>query len=242
MHGWLQAASPAMRVYMRRRVASMRGGGPSGGPVGGGPVEVRLSGLLGPCARRSVRLRRVTACVLVLTGQAVIMNNGETHVSAASAPRPCRDSQITAVAAQLPGAAVSGGWVIRYRNDSSSTCTLSGYPTVVALVGATGPSQVAAHSPNGALGGFLGRGSGRHNSLPTVLLHARTSVASSVVEFVSAATAQSTCPDKRRPLLFHTIWVNLPGGGRPFALTVSMLVCSYLEANPIVPGAAGSAQ
>ena len=171
------------------------------------------------------------------------MNIGEAHVSAASPTGRCRDSQITAVAAQLPGAAVSGGWVIRYRNNSSSTCTLSGYPIVVALVGATGPGEVAAHIRNGALGGFFGRGSGGHNSLPTVLLHGRISVASSVVEFVSAATAQSPCPEnKRLPLLFNTIWVNLPGGERPFALTVSMLVCAYLAATPIVPGDTGSAR
>lgn len=159
----------------------------------------------GSGARRSAPLRRVTACMLVVTGQAVIVNGGEAHVVAASAAGRCRDSRITAVAAQLPGAAVSGGWVIRYRNDSSSTCTLSGYPIVVALVGATGPSEVAAHIRNGALGGFFGRGSGGRNRLPGVLLHDRTRVASSVGEFVSAATAQSTCPDKRRPLRFRTI-------------------------------------
>lgn len=90
------------------------------------------------------------------------------------------------------------------------------------------------------MGGLFGQGSGGRNGLPTVLLHPRTAVASSVVEFVSAGTAQSRCPENERlPLLFHTIWVNLPGGQRPFVLTVSMLVCAHLAATPIVPGATG---
>jgi hypothetical protein len=194
---------------------------------------------------RRVRRRRWTIGLLafvLLGGTAAVAAIATAGVSAASQAGRCRDSQVTAVAAQLPGAAVSGGWVIRYRNDGSSTCTLSGYPTVVALVGITGPSEVAAHIRNGVLGGFFGQGPGARTGLPTVLLHGRTSVASSVVEFVSAGTAQSPCTEsKRLPLLFRTIWVNLPGDERPFALKVSMLVCAYLAATPLVPGATGTA-
>src|ERR1700733_8142077 len=91
-------------------------------------------------ACRSVGLRAILVCMLVLAaGAVVVMRAGAIRAAAASGPNRCRGNQIAVVAAQLPGAAVSGGWVIRYRNSGSSACTLSGYPTVVALVGTTGP-------------------------------------------------------------------------------------------------------
>ena len=183
---------------------------------------------------------RIAICVLLVAGLAAITNAVATPTAGPSEFPRCRDSQITETAAQLPGAAVTGGWVIRYRNVSSSGCTLTGYPTVVALAGATGPSEVAAHSRSGALGGLLPAPSGMGAPLPRVLLRAGTTGASSVVQFASAATAQSTCPDKDLPLWFHYLWVNIPTGKRPFALSVSMIVCSHLTANPIVRGSTGS--
>ena len=53
----------------------------------------------------------------------------------------CHDSQMAVTAAELPGVAVSGGIVVRYRNLSPYACTLSGYPTVVGLVSRTGPCK-----------------------------------------------------------------------------------------------------
>ena len=68
-------------------------------------------------------------------------------------------------------------------------------------------------------------------------------MASSVVEFV-AGIGNLLCFTKRYPLWFHSLWLNVPGGTRPFALAVTsmpMIVCSYFEANPIVPGTTGTA-
>ena len=96
----------------------------------------------------------------------------------------CRASQISVTESQL-GAAVSGGWLIRYRNVGSSACTLAGYPTVVALVSPTGPLRVAAHVSLGYLGGWESL-----KPLPAAVLAARSGVASSVVEYVSDGTAQ----------------------------------------------------
>jgi len=181
------------------------------------------------------------ALLVALTGSLVTATTvGATRSDAAGLPR-CRDTQIAITGTQLPGAAVSGGWVLRYRNVSSSACTLSGYPVVVGVVSATGKSEMAKRARSGALGGWEQRHPGAPKPLPIVVLRARTGVASSVVEFVAGATAQSSCPNDSRPLWFHALWVNVPGGTRPFVLKVSMVVCSHFDANPIVPGATGSA-
>ena len=147
----------------------------------------------------------------------------------------CRASQISVTESQL-GAAVSGGWLIRYRNVGSSACTLAGYPTVVALVSPTGPLRVAAHVSLGYLGGWESL-----KPLPAAVLAARSGVASSVVEYVSDGTAQDLCWDKARPLWLRSLWLDLPGGTRPIALAVSGLFCSGFIATPFVPGTTGFA-
>lgn len=142
--------------------------------------------------------------------------------------------------AWLEGGSFTSGLVIHYRNVSSSSCTLSGYPTVVGLVSATGPSQVAAHTPVSYLGGWEPL-----KPLPTVLMAARKGVASSIVTFLApylfAENSRPSCPRGDRRFWFRSLWVNVPGGTRPFVLDVSsMIVCAYFFATPIVPGATGS--
>jgi hypothetical protein len=156
----------------------------------------------------------------------------------------CHDSQMAVTAAELPGVAVSGGIVVRYRNLSPYACTLSGYPTVVGLVSPTGPVQAAADVVSGGLGGWQPSAVGVQKPLPTVVVSAKGGVASSVVEFVDGATTDTFCPSKRYPLWLHSLWLNVPGGTRPFALAVSsmsIIVCSHFEADPIVPGTTGTA-
>ena len=153
----------------------------------------------------------------------------------------CGSSQIAVTVAQLGGAAVTGGLVVRYRNVSPYACTLSGYPTVVGLVSPTGPTLAATDEVSGVLGGWQPNAPGVQEPLPTVVLSAKGGTASSVVEFVTGI-GDLLCPSKRYPLLFHSLWLNLPGGTRPFALSVpEVIVCSYFDANPIVPGTTGSA-
>ena len=129
-------------------------------------------------AKRRARQRRVAGTTLVLV---IAVAGGAFAFRASDRPAAvsgrvgCRSGQITATAAPLPGAAVTAGWVIRYRNVSSSACTLSGYPTV--RVSTTGLSEVAAHSRLGALGGS----SGLRTPLLRVLLRDRKARASSVV-------------------------------------------------------------
>ena len=155
----------------------------------------------------------------------------------------CRDTQVAVAAFQLPGVAVSGGVLVRYRNTSPSACTLSGYPTVVGLVSRTGPSQVAVDVRAGAFGGWEPTSPVAKKPLPTVVLRGRK-VASSVVEFVTGI-GDLLCYTKRNPLWFRYLSLNLPGGTRPFVLKLSaitMIVCSHFDAGPFVPGTTGSAQ
>ncbi len=91
-----------------------------------------------------------------------------------------------------------------------------------------GLSRLAAKCPRGA------------KPLPVVVLSATAGLASSVVEFVTGI-GNLLYPSKPYPLWFHSLWLDVPGGTRPFALAVSMIVCSYFDANPIVPGTTGSA-
>jgi hypothetical protein len=77
---------------------------------------------------------------LTFTGQATIAIAVTTAAVAAELTR-CRDSQLAITVAQLPGVAVTGGFVVHYRNLSPYACTLSGYPTVVRLISPTGPPR-----------------------------------------------------------------------------------------------------
>ena len=97
----------------------------------------------------------------------------------------------------------------------------------------TGPSQVAAHTPVSYLGGWEPL-----KPLPTVLMAARKGVASSVVTFLApylfADNSRPSCPRGDRRFWFRSLWVNVPGGTRPFVLDVSsMIVCAYFVATPI---------
>ena len=181
---------------------------------------------------------------LTFTGQATIAIAVTTAAVAAELTR-CRDSQLAVTVAQLGGAAVTAGLVVRYRNLSPYACTLSGYPTVIGLVGPAGPVQAATDVVNGVLGGWQPTASGASKTLPTVVLSAKGGIASSVVESVNAGTAQSICPETGRlPLWFRFLWLDVPGGTRPFVFavrTLTVIVCKYFDTTPIVPGTTGSA-
>jgi hypothetical protein len=190
-------------------------------------------------AKRRARQRRLAATVLVLAmvvaAATLFALRVSDRVAAVSGRGPCRNGQLRATAAQLPGAAVTVGWVIRYRNVSPSACTLSGYPTI--SVSASGLSEAATHSRLGMLGGV----SSLPTSLPRVLLRDRNAVASSTVEFFGDPITDLPCPGKRATLRFRSLSVTMPGGGRSFALPVSRAaVCSRGLATPIVPGSTGT--
>jgi hypothetical protein len=175
------------------------------------------------------------ALLLVAAGSLVASSRSTTGASVAALAR-CHDTQLAVTGVEASGAAVSGGWIIRYRNVGATACWLTGYPNVVGMNFATGESRAAAHLRSGYLGGWMGYANGKVKPLPVVVLRARDGVASSMVQWVSGPTAQTSgC------FVLTWLWVNVPGGTRPFALKAWTLVCAHFDADPIVPGVRGSA-
>lgn len=171
--------------------------------------------------------------VLFLAGAGLVVTTTSSTVRAGAVALPrCRDTQLAVTGVDAPGAAVIAGWVVRYMNVSATDCSLTGYPNIVGVNFATGKSFAAAHRRNGYIGGWQRSYSGEPKPLPTVVLRARKGVASSMLEYLGASPAPS-CP------IVTSLWVNVPGGTRPFVLKVSTLVCGKFDANPIVPGTAG---
>jgi hypothetical protein len=162
---------------------------------------------------------------------AVTTTGDAVRADAAALPR-CRDIHIT----NNPTRGDSRAWSLHSSNGqlgvAASACTLTGYPNIVAVNFVTGKSFAAAHQRNGSIGGWRRSYSGQPKALPTVVLRARKGVASSMVEYLGASPAPSCS-------IVTSLWVNVPGGTRPFVLKVSTLVCGYFSANPIVPGTAG---
>lgn len=173
----------------------------------------------------------VLALFLATARLVVTTTGGAVRAGAAALPR-CRDTQLAITGVEAPGAAVTAGWVVRYKNVTATACTLTGYPNIVGVNFVTGKSFAAAHRRNGYIGGWQRSYSGEPKPLPTVVLRAQSGVASSMVEYLGASPAPS-CP------IVTSLWVNVPGGTRPFVLKVSTLVCGQFNANPIVPGTAG---
>ncbi len=157
------------------------------------------------------------------------------HVASASSTVPvCSDKQLLVTGVEAPGSAITSGYIVRYKNVSSMSCTLSGYPEVVGIDDSISKSEIASRQFSGALGGWRDNVSeAKSKPLPVVLLRGRTGVASSVVEYTSGASAQSC------PLFFRSIWVDIPGGARPYILRAIMVVCNHFDVNPIVPGSSG---
>jgi hypothetical protein len=159
------------------------------------------------------------------------MTGTTVRAGATVLPR-CRDTQLAITGVEASGAAVTTGWVVRYKNVTGTACTLTGYPAIVGVNFATGKSFAASDRRNGYIGGWQRSYSGEPKPLPTVVLRARKDVASSMVEYLGASPAPS-CP------IVTALWVKVPGGTRPFVLNVSTVVCGQFDTNPIVPGAAG---
>jgi hypothetical protein len=66
--------------------------------------------------------------------------------SAAGALPPYRATQLTVTGGAGNGAAIWFPWIIRYKNISSSSCALTGYPTVVGIDKWTGALRSHAHA------------------------------------------------------------------------------------------------
>jgi hypothetical protein len=187
----------------------------------------------------ALRLRSVAGAilsVLLVTGLLAGLQL-RSSIPAASVVLPkCLDAQLTVTGVGAPGGSLHAGLVIHYRNVSATACSMTGYADVVGVNFHTGTSRAAGHLRDGYLGGWMGYKNGKSKPLPLVVLGARNGEASSMVEWADGGTSQQPgCT------VLTSLWVNMPGGPRPFALKESMLVCGYFDSTPIVPGTTGSA-
>jgi hypothetical protein len=179
---------------------------------------------------------RMLLIVLFLTiGGPFGVSVGTSIHAGASVPPQDLASQLAVSGSNGGGAGVTWSWALHYKNLSSASRQLHGYPTVVGMNVATSWIQLAVHKPNGYMGGWLKfTSNGKLKPLPEVLLRAHGGVASSMIEVSSALTAKS-CPEISTP------WVGILSGGRPFALKSNFLDRKDFETNSFVPGAKGRA-
>jgi len=180
-------------------------------------------------------IARAILSVALITGLISVLPL-HSPISAAVALPNCVDSQLVVTGVEVPGGSLHAGLLIRYRNASTSACSLTGYADVVGINFETGKSRAAGHIRNGYLGGWMGIENGKAKALPRVLLRARDGEASSMVEWADGGTAQQPgCA------VLNSLWVDLPGGSRPNAVKEWMLVCGYFDTTPFVAGVTGSA-
>jgi len=181
-------------------------------------------------------ISKVVHSVLLISGLVVVLQGHSPYYAARAdaAPR-CGDAQLNVSAVAAQGGLSHAGMVIKYRNVSTTSCTLTGYPNIVGLNFTTGKSHAAGHLSNGYLGGWEGYVNGRAKPLPLVVLRARKGIASSMVEWADCGTAQ-----QKGCTVLTSLWVDAPNATRPFTLKAWMLVSGYFDATPIVPGDTGS--
>jgi hypothetical protein len=182
-------------------------------------------------------ISRVILAALLISGLVVVLQGHSPYYAANAAAVPrCVDIQLAVGATAAQGGSLHAGMVLHYRNSSSTACSLIGYPDIVGLNLATGKSHAAGHLSDGYLGGWEGYVNGRAKPLPLVVLRARKGVASSMVEWADCGTAQ-----QKGCTVLTSLWVDAPGGTRPFAFKERILVSGYFDATPIVPSDTGSA-
>ncbi len=117
--------------------------------------------------------------------------------------------------------------VFTFRNISSQTCTLTGYPGINGLI-PTGQNLPAARRLRGYLGGVTG-------STPPVLDLAPGDTASAMAEDTDVAPYPATsCAT------FNAFLVTPPNTTDTQRIVADLAACSRLEIHPVVPGTTGS--
>jgi hypothetical protein len=192
-------------------------------------------------ATRTLCLKPIRGVILgglLVVGLSVVMSlPSPDHAASVVAVPNCGETQLAVTGVGAPGGSLHAGVVIHYRNVSATACSLTGYSNVVGINFETRKSRAARRIINGYLGGWMGHQKGKTDPLPVAVLRARDGEASSMVEWADGSTDQQPgCS------VLTSLWVNIPGGRRPFALKELMLVCGYFDATPIVRGVTGSAQ
>jgi hypothetical protein len=149
----------------------------------------------------------------------------------------CRNGQLAATPFPGGAAASNVSQVIQFVNDSSSTCTLTGYPGVAALVGAGAQVVQAKRELSGMLGGLQDNG----RTPPTVTLEPGALASATVEGGDTPAGTETSCPS------YHWFLVTPPdltqsvkvAVGLPGSAISGFPGCSAIRVDPVVPGGSG---
>lgn len=141
------------------------------------------------------------------------------EASEVAAP-PCADSQVDVTVTNSTGVLGLARAVIVFRNVSSSTCSLSGYPKVNESEASGANSAPAAPVPAGY----------PPDRVPIV----KQATASASVTTTSLDPQCTSAVSSRLHLV-----VTAPNQSRPRALTLAKPICLPLEVHPIVTGPDG---
>jgi hypothetical protein len=193
-------------------------------------------------ARQNTRRRRAAyafvslgiALVILATMFSSIFNhpairtsNGTPATEVALVLPRCAATQLRVSGIEANGAAVSAGWIVRLRNASAHSCTLSGYPSVQGINQWNGAVLTAAHTLNSYIGGW-----NSSKPVPTVDLKAKGGVASFLLDFVTNNNYRA-CP------YVTMLRVSIPRSTTVFTLKSRLQVCKYFQVHPFLPGRTG---
>lgn len=120
--------------------------------------------------------------------------------------------------------------VILFKNSSSSTCYLYGYPGAAGL-NSSGQQVTQAKR---TLGGYLGGLPLNQTTLPTVTLTPGETASAMVEGTDNPIGNATTCP------VLHGLLVTAPNTKTSVKLAHAPGDCSYLQVHPVVPGTTGS--
>ena len=163
-------------------------------------------------------------------------SNSTTPSAAPTAISPpaaaaCRSTQLRVVAVRSTAASAHAALVLRFRNISTSSCQLYGYPGVAGLDAAGTQVTQARWTPRGPAGGLR-----RGQRTGPVLTLAPGQSAAAVVESVSRSGHGSSC---RR---LAGLLVTAPNTRHSVTVPVAPRDCDGLQAHPVLAGTTGRAR
>ena len=189
----------------------------------------------------------VTIAVVVAFALGVLVGAAHGRRIAPGSTVPiCRTSSLTLTTTGNVGAG-NASYTIVFHNTGSQSCSMQGYPAVVASIESkpsviapgAGPwpqlEEIAQSTRESQAGGVIGSNEQLHRyRLPTVLLRARTGVASTTIDWGE----QQPNPETKCWTVERFI-VTPPRNFSTLILERGRLLCSQVFVSPIVPGRAG---
>lgn len=183
---------------------------------------------------------RISWATMFVATALALLPYGYAAQSSAITVLPCTISTLSITATSVTGAGGNDGGVLHYKNISSHSCSLHGYPTVIAMDGANRKAEIAVHRSWGYLGGWqwgvLGPNADNPTDvatkIPNIILAPGKDGASSMYQY--SENASYACPKT------NSLRVGLPRSTRLANVSAILWACTGLEANPFVPGNTGT--